>query len=136
MNIKKPNPESKRYESIMKHGYDVKFAYHIVRLLNEIEQILVEEDLDLERNREQLKSIRRGEWKKSEIEQFFKLKEKDLECAYHSSKLPHKPREDEIRALLVKCLDKHFNEKTLVKDILPQEIIGEIESVLEKYRYR
>lgn len=46
-----------RAESIAKFGYDVKFAYHVVRLLDEIEQIMVESDLDLERNREQLRQF-------------------------------------------------------------------------------
>ncbi len=50
MNTK--NPEGKRKELVEKYGYDVTFAYHVVRLLNEIEQILTEADLDLERNRE------------------------------------------------------------------------------------
>ena len=53
--------KSNREKDIVKHGYSTKFAYHIVRLLNEVEQILTEHDLDLERNREQLKSIRRGD---------------------------------------------------------------------------
>lgn len=52
MRIKNPEPGSTRYEMIQKYGYDLKFAYHVVRLLNEIEQILIEYDLDLERNRE------------------------------------------------------------------------------------
>lgn len=58
--------------------YDCKFAYHIVRLINEVEQIMSEGDLDLERNNEQLKSIRRGEWKLEQIVEYFQFKEKDL----------------------------------------------------------
>ena len=50
---------------------DVKFLYHVVRLLNEAEQILMEGDLDLERNREQLKSIRKGEWTFDQIVKYF-----------------------------------------------------------------
>lgn len=53
---------SKRINLIDKFGYDTKFAYNLVRLLNECEQILVEGDLDLERSKEMLKSIRKGEW--------------------------------------------------------------------------
>lgn len=36
------NPEGSRVETIQKFGYDLKFAYHVVRLLNEVEQILSE----------------------------------------------------------------------------------------------
>ena len=58
-----------RYEDYLKHGYSTKFAYHVVRLLSEIEMILIEGDLDLTRNREQLKAIRRGEWTKEQVRQ-------------------------------------------------------------------
>lgn len=106
--MKIKEPESKRYESIKLHGYDVKFAYHVVRLLDEVEQILTEGDIDLQRNREQLKSIRKGEWKQSEIESHFVRKEKDLESLYTSSKLPHRPDENAIKQLLLECLEEHY----------------------------
>ena len=60
----------KRAATIEQFGYDVKFAYHVVRLMNEVEQILVEGDLDLQRNREQLKSIRRGEWTLDQLKEW------------------------------------------------------------------
>ncbi len=47
---------SKRAEDVKKYGYSTKFAYHVVRLLDEVEQLLESGDLDLERNREQLKA--------------------------------------------------------------------------------
>lgn len=59
-----PAEGTKRREDYDKYGYSLKFAYHVIRLLDEIDQILTEGDLDLTRNKEQLKSIRRGEWKK------------------------------------------------------------------------
>ena len=51
------------------HGYDTKFAYHVVRLIGEVEQILVEQDVDLQRDRELLKAIRRGEWTEERLRQ-------------------------------------------------------------------
>ncbi len=101
-------PEGKRKAMVEAHGYDVKFAYHIVRLLNEIEQILGEGDLDLERNREQLKAIRRGEWSVGQIEQYFEKKERELETRYTESRLPHRPNEADIRDLLLECLEQHY----------------------------
>ena len=101
-------PVGKRKETIEKYGFDVKFAYHIVRLLNEVEQILVEGDLDLQRNREQLKAIRRGEWSQEQIIQYFNDKEKQLEEIYLKSQLPALPDVVGIKALLVQCLEKHF----------------------------
>ena len=49
--LKKMNdkqPEGKRKEIVDRYGFDVKFAYHIIRLMDEAEQILLDGDLDLE----------------------------------------------------------------------------------------
>jgi len=102
------NPEGKRREIIDEFGYDVKFAYHVVRLINEVEQILAEGDLDLQRCREQLKSIRRGEWTEHDIRAYFARQEKRLEQLYTDSKLPYSPDEPRIKALLLECLEHHF----------------------------
>ena len=74
-------PEGKRIETIEKYGYDVKFAYHVVRLLDEVEQILTIGDLDITRDRERLKAIRSGEWEMERVEQHFENKERILENA-------------------------------------------------------
>lgn len=108
MGLKSPQAGSKRKELVEKHGYDIKFAYHIVRLLNEVEQILVEGDLDLQRNNDQLKSIRRGEWTMDQIEQYFVTKEKALETTYSESKLQHSPDEIVIKRILMECLEEHY----------------------------
>lgn len=106
MDIKKPN--GKRKEITEKYGFDLKFAYHIVRLLGECQMILEEGDLDLERNREQLKSIRRGEWTIDQIEEHFSMKDKILEKLYSESKIPSSPDEGKIKELLLNCLEQHF----------------------------
>lgn len=103
-----PDLGTKRREDYDKHGYSTKFAYHVVRLLSEVEQILTEGDLDLTRNREQLKSIRRGEWSKDQITEYFEKKEKDLEELYLASTLQHKPVEKDIKQLLMNCLEHHY----------------------------
>lgn len=127
-----------RIESINKYGYDVKFSYNVVRLLNECVMILVEQDLDLEINREQLKSIRRGEWKKEEIVQYFTEKEKELEKLYISSKLREFKEENKIKQLLINCLEMHFGSlnNVIVKDNALNDMINEIELVIDKYRPR
>jgi len=106
MDIK--NPVGKRKEIVDKYGYDLKFAYHIVRLLLEIEQILIEHTLDLTRNRELLKSIRRGDWKANEIKEWFYEKEKSLEKIYNESSLRHSPNEPAIKKLLLDCLEEYY----------------------------
>jgi len=130
------NPIGKRKETIAKFGYDVKFGYHVVRLLNEIEMILTEGDLDLERNREQLKSIRRGEWKKEDILDYFNKKERELESLYTNSKLPHGPDEDKIKQLLLNCLEMHYGSlgKAVHKEHTIANILHDLESVINKYK--
>jgi len=108
MSIKTPEPNSKRYESIKKFGYDVKFAYHIVRLMYEVEEILTTGDLHLDQNSEVLKAIRRGEWTQERVEKFFEQKEHALGEAYEKSSLPYGPDENVLKKLLLSCLEHHF----------------------------
>lgn len=131
--VNSSNP--KRAETIEKFGYDIKFAYHVVRLLNEVEQILVEGDLDLLRNNEQLKSIRRGEWSIEEIEQYFKSKELHLETAYANSKLPHSPDETEIKKLLMKCLEERYGSLSLFETQtgVNNSLLNDLQELVKKY---
>lgn len=89
-------------------GYDVKYAYHIVRLLGECEQILMDGNMDLRRDREHLKAIRRGEVPEEDIMQWASEKEKHLESLYHSSKIPDHPDVASIRQPLLKCFEHHY----------------------------
>ncbi len=101
-------PTGKRARIVAEHGYDTKFAYHIVRLLSEVEQILVEGDMDLQRNNEQLKSIRRGEWSEADLRRWFSEKESQLERLYAVSSLPAVPDESRLKGLLLECLEEHY----------------------------
>jgi uncharacterized protein len=101
-------PRGKRAELVARHGFDTKFAYHVVRLLGEVEQILIEGDIDLQRHNEPLKAIRRGEWTEERLRRWFSEKEPELERAYAESKLPAMPEEGRIKALLLRCLEEHY----------------------------
>lgn len=101
-------PEGKRAGLVAEHGYDVKFAYHVVRLIGEVEQILTEGDVNLQRDNERLKAIRRGEWTEDRLRSWFDDKEKQLERAWAESKLPAKPDEAKIKDLLMRCLEEHY----------------------------
>ena len=123
-----------RAETIEKFGYDVKFAYHCVRLMNEVEQILTEHDLDIQRNREQLKSIRRGEWKLEDLEAYFTNKEHALELAYAASTLPHKPNEAKIKRLLLDCLEQHYGklDHVINTGINMDNVISDLQAIIVK----
>jgi hypothetical protein len=126
----------KRKELVEKHGYDTKHAYHIVRLLNEVEQILMEGDLDLMRNREQLKSIRRGEWTEQQVREYFARKETELEALYQKSTLPWGPDEAKVKQLLMHCLEEHYGslEKCVVDPGEAVTALREVAAVIEKHR--
>jgi len=108
MRTKAPEEGSKRAELRDKFGFDVKFAYHVVRLLDEVEQILNYGDIDLQRAREHLKEIRRGEVPEAEIRRWATEKEKYLEKLYEDSSLRHSPDEVAVKQLLIDCLEHHY----------------------------
>ena len=132
------NPEGKRKEIIEQFGFDVKFAYHIVRLLNEVEQIMIECDLDLERNREQLKSIRRGDWSITQIENYFDQKERELEGVYSSSKLPHRPNEIKIKQILLNCLEEYYGslDNCIIKESTVELLINDLKDLISKHNIK
>lgn len=133
---KSNSSNEKRSQYIEKYGFDLKFAYHLVRLLNEVEQILIEHDLDLEKNREQLKSIRRGEWSLEQIEKYFQEKEKTLEYLYTSSTLQHCPNEEKIKNLLLECLEIHYGSLSdaIKLDANIENVLYDLQTVIDRYR--
>lgn len=136
MRTKDPEPGSKRAAIREEHGFDVKFAYHVVRLLSEVEQILTEGDLDLQRNREHLKAIRRGEVPEEEIRRWAADKEKQLEQVYTDSELPHSPDETKIKNLLLHCLEAHYGslDNAVVAEDATVRALRQIRDVIEANR--
>lgn len=128
--VNRENP--KRAADIVTYGYDTKFAYHIVRLLLEVEQILTEYTLDLERNSAVLKAIRNGEWTLDRVKAFMYNKEIDLESVYNTSKLRYKPDEQAIKALLMECLEMHYG-KIATQLHSSSNLLLELKLLTEKY---
>jgi predicted nucleotidyltransferase len=137
MQTKEPEPGSKRAALREQFGMDVKFAYHTVRLLNEAEQLLLEGDLDLQRNREQLKSIRRGEWTMAQLLEYFEKKRIDLETARTKSPLPAGPEESAVRGLLLRCLEAHYGtlDKCVAVPGKAEELLRQIRETIEAGGY-
>jgi len=131
-------PVGKRKEIVDKFGYDTKFAYHVVRLLTEVEQIMLEGDINLQQNNEQLKSIRRGEWTEPQIKSWAEAKEKELEVLYVNSKIQHKPDEPFIRQLLLNCLEQHYGslDQCIVNPDAATVAINQIADILVKFQKR
>ena len=100
-----------------------------------MEQILETGDLDLERDREIMKSIRRGEWPLERIEAWFTEKDRALQDLYTTSKLPHAPDEDRLKALLVECLEMHYGSlaSAVSRDPSASRLIEDLKDVIGRY---
>lgn len=133
--IKNKDKTGKRKPIIEKFGWDVKSGAHVIRLVLQGEQILKEGDLDLQRDKSTLLSIRRGEWKEQDVIDFFSSKEKSLNELYENSPLPHTPDKNAIKKLLLECLEMHYGSldkfvhdadkyETAIREI--QKIVGKI----------
>jgi uncharacterized protein len=125
-----------RAELVGEHGFDTKFAYHVVRLILEVEQILIEGDIDLQRDNEQLKAIRRGDWTEDYLREWFSARQSELEKVYAESKLPPAPDEARIRSLLVNCLEEHYGrlEDCVVEPDRAVAALRNVQAELERVR--
>ncbi len=129
-------PEGNRKAEVEKYGFSLKFAYHLVRLLGEIEQILGEHDIDLRRNREHLKAIRRGDVSEADIRKWAADKEHALEKLYTTSTLRDTPDQDVIKQLLLDCLEEHYGslEGCVVTSNQPILALRNIADIIDKNR--
>lgn len=126
----------KRVDLIRKFGWDVKFGYHVVRLLDEVEQILETGDLNLQRSRAMLRCIRKGEVSFENVKKHFEQKERDLETLYHTSScLTYAPDEKAIKNVLLQCLEMSYgsldNCIASVRDTAP-DVLKQIKELISK----
>ncbi len=137
INTKQFDNSPERKAEVEKYGYCLKFAYTLVRLLNEVEQILTKGDMDLRYKNDVLKDIRRGEWSKEDVFTWTESKIKELEEIFNQCTiLPDEPDETEIQNLLIDCLEMHYGDlsKHVAKNTKQDDLIFELETVLNKYR--
>ena len=135
LNAKQSSDNPKRQATIDAHGYDTKHGSHVVRLCLQAQQILLEGDLDLERNSEILKSVRRGEWSLERLQTWFAEKEMQLEKAYSETSLPRSPDEGTIKELLLNCLETHYGslDKAVTRQTDIDKVLAEMRQVIERH---
>ncbi|MCK9597012.1 nucleotidyltransferase domain-containing protein [Candidatus Pacearchaeota archaeon] len=131
-NMIERNPSGKRKEIVDKFGYDVKYAAHLIRLLLECEQLLETGEMDLMRDKEILKSIRRGEWSSEKILDFFDRYEPRLDKLYESSKIQYEPDTKKIKDLLIWCLEEYYGDLRLTKNSNIADILNKIQDKLSE----
>ena len=137
MKGKAPEPGSKRWKLRERYGFDVKYAYHLVRLLLEAEMIMNEHSIDIRRHREHLKAIRRGEVTEDEIIQWAAEKEAHLERAFENSTLRAEPDRPAIKHLLLECLEHHYGSLSELRTVraasgVEYTALREIQSICER----
>lgn len=140
MNSPGDKRNERRKETVEKYGYDTKFAYHIVRLMLECEQIYTTQSIRLDRDREIYKSIRRGEWPKEKFSEWFDEKERSMMRLYNAPPeevpLPKRPDEEAIKQVLIECLEMHYGS---IANAIRQpdemgRIIYDLEQVIHRYK--
>jgi Asp-tRNA(Asn)/Glu-tRNA(Gln) amidotransferase B subunit len=134
--FKKGNEKTTRFEHQKEFQIDRKFLYHVLRLYDEAEQILLDGDLDLQRAKETMKAVRRGEWTLDQIKEWMFEKDKALESAYATCKLQERPDEKELQKVLMSVLEEHYGS---LQDIAPDpdwalQTLRDIDQVLQKSR--
>lgn len=132
------NPEGDRIHIVEKFGYDVKFAYHLIRLFDECEQLLTEGDMDIQRAREMMKSIRRGEWTADEVRKWVMEKERNLETVYANCSLPEEAPFEPLRQLLMNCLEQHYGslDNCIATPGWAEHTLRDIDRTLENVRMK
>ena len=125
----------KRDQSIKQFGYDTKFAYHLVRLMEECEQILMTGDLILDRDGGMYRSIRNGEWSLEKIKDWFEMKERVLTSILPEAVVPEKVDMEALRRLLIDCLEMHYGHLTEVvyDNTLADRILDALDEVRTRF---
>jgi hypothetical protein len=127
--------KSNRFEIHKRHLYDVKFAYHLYRLLDEAQQLLETGEMDLQRAKEPMKAIRRGEWKKEDLVKWAQEKAAELDVAFTNTKLPQKPDEMQLKKLLMECLEMHYGslDKAFYLPGKEENLLQQIAAMVKDY---
>jgi predicted nucleotidyltransferase len=109
----------KRAKLVKRFGYDSKNASHLIRLLKMGIEVLENGELKVfrDKDRDELLSIKKGEWSLEKIKKESDLLFKKLESAFSKSKLPEKVDVKKIDNLLLQIMDLALkSQKSEVKE--------------------
>lgn len=112
---KKESGNPKRNKDIVEYGFDLKAAYHLVRLAEECHQILELGDMDLRANAKKYKEVREGKMSLYDLEKYLDMMDKKLKDAYEKSSLQDRPNHLQLRDLLLECFEEHYGKLEFFK---------------------
>jgi hypothetical protein len=139
--IRQRNPETaERKLLIEKNGYDTKMAYHTLRLLDQLEQILTTNDIDLMRNKEEHKLMRQGEWGNFErFDKEFQRRMDNVSDLSTKCNLPQQPQDGALKKILLEILEEHYSENSETQlheeYISCKDVNSKLDLVLKKLFY-
>lgn len=133
-NMKNVKTVGRRAGLVEKYGFDVKDAGHVVRCILGMNDILNECDYDIQRHKETIKAIRRGEWTYEKVCDFFSTMETVIENSKNNSKLPEVADEQALKKVLLECLEIHYGrlDNVINDDSRAKQMLREISNILQK----
>lgn len=126
------SPNAKRLDLVKRYTMDTKFAYHIVRLALQVEQILETGDMDFSVNSAFLKEVRKGRFKDvASLKDWYERKEKALDELYHSDKcvLQHIPDRAFLKEVLLACLEMKYGSLDKVYQGVEVDAFRKLEAI-------
>jgi uncharacterized protein len=94
---------------ITKHGYDTKFASHLIRLLLEGKELVTTGEVIFPLSyKDTILAIKHGKWTIKEVLDYAEQLEAETDIATEKSELPSKPRFDEIEKFTIHLLENHL----------------------------
>ena len=98
-----------RQNLMLKHGYDTKFASHLVRLLVEGKELLETGGLEFPlKEAPMILDIKAGKWEEKAIIDYAEDVEAEIESLYETSKLPKKPYFKDVENLCIKIMRRYI----------------------------
>jgi predicted nucleotidyltransferase len=105
------------------HGYDTKYAMHIIRLVGEAKELMEDGKITLPRpNAVFLREIREGKIKLYEIEKLADEMMREAKTAQDRSSLPERPDRKEISRRIARAYRDRWDRKSL--DAIEQSVVN------------
>lgn len=133
-NMKSYKAVGKRKDIIDEFSFDVKDASHVVRCMLACQDILRDYDYDVQKHKDMVKGIRRGEWTYEQVTEWFAKMEPILEQNKQDSKLPDHADESALRKVLLECLEIQYGrlDNIIRDDSRAKQMVREIYNICQK----
>jgi len=102
--------QASRQDNVDKYGYDVKGAYHIVRMLLQAEYVIKNHDLEIDVNSEILNPIKLAKLTLDEFLSYTDRKIKHVMKISETMTLPEYADYDELKIVLNECLEINYSK--------------------------